>query len=252
MEKKIQIIVVIVVVIVIISAFFWFNEANIDPLGDPDKDGLTNEQEKELNSDRNNMNLFIEVDFLDGYEFPYVYRAFENFTNYYAEKNITVHVEYESPNNTIPWELGEDEPFNVGMQKEIEETYHDYNETHVYLLITKPTEMDGQMGGSQPEWGAAVFVYKSHPNVAFLVERSIFHEIGHCIGVGLHDDETFHEVYCDDINCVMGEGRQIKYCDECWKSVLAEEGLYNPDSEALARLWNKWSVDEPIPSVDSD
>ena len=251
MDIKLKFVTVAIVLVVIISAFVLFTE-KIDPLADPDRDGLTNEQEKRLGTDRNNMDLFIEVDFLEGYQDTYVASAFENLTTHFAEKNITVHIEYDSPNNIIPWELGEDEPFNVGMQEEIEEKYHDYNDTHVYLLITKPTEMDGQMGGAQPEWGAAVFVYKSHPNVTFLVERSIFHEIGHTIGVGLHDDETFHEVYCEDMNCTMGEGRKIRYCDECWESVLVEEGLYNPDSVALARLWNKWSVDEPIPSVDSN
>ena len=250
MDKKLKFVTVAIVFVVIISAFVLFTE-KIDPLADPDRDGLTNEQEKRLGTDRNNMDLFIEVDFLEGYQDTYVASAFENLTTHFAEKNITVHIEYDSPNNIIPWELGEEEPFNVGMQEEIEEKYHDYNDTHVYLLITKPTEMDGQMGGAQPEWGAAVFVYKSHPNVTFLVERSIFHEIGHCIGVGLHDDETFHEVYCEDMNCTMGEGRQIRYCDECWESVFAGEGEYKPDSVALARLWNKWSVDEPIPSVDS-
>ncbi len=246
MEKKIQVITVAIIITIVIASLLFFNLESIDPNADPDRDGLTNEQEKLLGSDINHKDLFIEVDYTEGYDLPFIDDALANLTAYYAEKDITVHVDSNSPTNIVPTNLGADDPFVIGMQEEIEEKYHDHNTTHVYLLITKPTVYDGQMGGANPEWGSTVYVYKTHPNVTFLTERSIFHEIGHTIGVGLHDDQGDNEVYCTDVNCSMGQGRLHGYCDDCWESVLAPDDEYPVIQLTHARLWDKWSVDEPI------
>jgi hypothetical protein len=243
MSKKV-IIVAGVVIIIIILAFIWYSLIDFDPYGDPDKDGLTNEQEKILGSNINEMDLFIEVDFIDGYQNPYVAKSLENLTAYYAERSIIVHVDYNSPTNVIPWELDEDEPFNIDIQKQMEEEYHDYNKTHVYLLIAKPYEDPRILGGAELSAGAAVAVNKSHQNVSRMIEYTIFHEIGHTIGVGLYDDIGDTEVYCTSANCSMGSGLHA-YCDKCWESVFAPKDKYGTSVRAQTRLWDKWSVDEP-------
>ncbi len=77
-------------------------------------------------------------------------------------------------------------------------------------------------------------------------QASVFHELAHCLGIGDHDDDPVfaEETYCSDGRCYMSKTdlNNNKYCSNCFDDMFAADDAFGVNR---ARIWNKWSVDEP-------
>lgn len=176
--------------------------------------------------------LKIEVDYFEGLLYPEVIEAFDFLESYFESRGIPTEVDFNSTYNII-----EGNPYvDDGDLRTIERQYHDQLTTHIYFIVAK--RINGIAGGASPIFGAAIGLeLASNYDVRFLV----MHEFGHCIGIGLQDDDDnevysssgFMGYYCSNIT---------EYDEADWNSSFAPDGAFGNQTRKQARMWNRYSV----------
>jgi hypothetical protein len=153
--------------------------------------------------------------------------------SYFKVHGINTTVDFNSTHNVI---VGN--PY-IGYQewRTIHRQYHDRPATNIHFIIANGA--DGNMGEADPLLGALI-------NVEFtqsrnLTLKTVMHEIGHCIGIGLQDDSDHNETYPS--SGFMSKGStELYYRAEDWNSSFAPEGSFGNQTWKLARMWNRYSV----------
>jgi hypothetical protein len=182
---------------------------------------------------RTTYELNIEVDYYPGLLTQEVIDAFDFLESYFEARNISTEVDFNSTNNVIEGD-GYLEVENWGA---INRQYHDQPRTHIQYLIAK--QVDGRAGGGSLLWGAAIGLDKSGPyDIRFLV----MHEFGHCIGVGLQDDDVGREVYSSSGFMGYNYPNITEYRAEDWESAFAPDDAYGDSIYTNTRIWNRSSI----------
>lgn len=222
---------------------------------DTDNDGLTNEQEQQLGSNISSPDLFVEIDYMTGCNPSNA--ALNYFSSYYLSLGITVHV--------ITTEVADSQLLAIGVSYDsldanecnlIEQHFHNYSTTHVYVFYAKAIE--GDLLGWSNYFGAFIDCEAVNNNGALQgttpekVEKVVLlHEVGHCINIveldsGIDEDnDGTIENYCNNESCIMAKGETFLWTNIATGVITLDEPKYCAHHWALHNLKDKWSVDEP-------
>ena len=182
---------------------------------------------------RSSYELKIKVDYFEGLLRPEVIEGFEFLESYFEDRGIQIEIDFNSTNNVIE---GKGYVPNGEVVRTINRQYHDHPTTHTYFLVART--FNGNAGGAFPLWGAGIGLEMAdRSDIRFL----IMHEIGHCIGIGLQDDDE-GEVYPS--SGFMGYYRPniTEYRAEDWNSSFAPDGAFGNQTRKQARMWNRYSI----------
>lgn len=234
---------------------------SFDARQDPDLDGLTNLDEYKLGTILTDgklsfeKDLFIEVDYMSGYEPSPA--ALTYLKSYFKEVGIRVHIDVDDC-------ISNDELAAIGVTPNeldnqecslIENKFHDFHSTHVYVFYAKSLE-GASTRGRASGYGAFLSVEKIRGlegvRVLWLTDRTraekvvLLHEIGHTINV-ITRDQNGNEQYCDNLGCVMSGVNSWDDLPGIVNEAVAlhsDNPQYCDKDRALIDLTNKWSVDE--------
>jgi hypothetical protein len=204
-----------------------------------DVKGLEFDQHQEVIGLRQNFELKIEVDYFQDLLWPEVIDSFDFLISYFEARGIPTEVNFNSSNNVIIDSNGYIS--DQEMWRSIERQYHDNPQSHVYFIIAHNM---GDPGLASPLYGAGIsldLIEKRYENIRHV----IMHEMGHCIGIGLHDDGDETETY--SANGFMSVSpSQANYTAEYnvtdWNDAFAPDGTFGNSTRKTARIWNRYSI----------
>lgn len=238
----------------------WDNDGLRNPLDpDSDNDGLPDGLElKKLGTDWSKQDLFIEVDYMDGYGPTQI--AMNIVSDFFQrEMHIRLHIYIDDRVTSSDLKAIGVTPdsLNYDERVSIERAFHDFRHTHVYVFYAKALDEDA-LGLAYRDYGAFLdieainwfAIINSWPVLIspifllFDVTRGeaeaqvLAHEVSHCINITIRDKKG-NEVYCDDLGrpwCIMAKS---SYHNAVFNLRICQE------HRRLAYLKDKWSVDEP-------
>lgn len=232
---------------------------------DPDKDGLTNLQEYQLDSNINSPDLFIEIDYLS--EYKPNQNVLNYLTTYYSiletecyPNGITVHI-------TVDDNVTNSQLSSIGVTSEtlsssecakIESKFHDNPNTYLYVFYAK-SFYENALGWASNSFGAFLATQSIYDCAnadwwyAWLVgdvtheeleQVVLLHEVGHCVGI-LDTDSSGDEIYCSIKACAMN------YADNSnWDGTNADGTCtYCFHHANQIDLTKKWSVNTYTSSI---
>jgi hypothetical protein len=178
--------------------------------------------------------LNIEVDYFEGLLWPEVIDAFDFLETYFEARGIPAEVDFNSTNNIIPGNPYIDD----NEWRTLHRRFHDRPSTHIHFIIAK--QAGGNYGEASPVLGGIINVELTE---YFNETRHVvMHEIGHCIGIGLHDDSQYNETYASQGFMSRSSSILQEYLPEDWDSAFAPDGAFGNQTWKTARMWNRYSV----------
>lgn len=215
--------------IVIIVIFIAAQVAAVPVSADPSPPGLA-----QVHGTRAVYELNIEVDYFEGLLLPEVIDAFAFLESYFEARDITASVDFNSTNNVIAGN-----PYISDAEwRAVHRQYHDRPATHIHFIIAKYA--DGYCGLANPVMGAIINLELTEYHNE--TRHVVMHEIGHCIGIGLHDDSDTNETYASSGFMAWYSNSLQEYLPEDWESAFAPDGAYGNQTWKTARIWNRYSV----------
>jgi hypothetical protein len=188
--------------------------------------------------------LNIEVDFYQANQYE-ISDSFILAKQWISKRNIVLAYNFNSTHNEITYVPGIDD--TMVRFASIEFQYHDSPATSIYCVISRGNALSNE--AAETKWSGITInldYYDTIDNRTEYLAFVILHEIGHCIGAGLHDNIIGGEVYSSKGFMAAYPNELCDYSDDDWNDTLApitNNATYSQASIFFrARLNNKISV----------